>query len=105
MKTGQAKKVIHWSSGRRDLNNTKVSRSLAKIVNANYNGHGPFLGVDVMRTKDAAQGFVFYTTPFDEDFSEENPQEGGLPESVRALYEDFGVKDYSELIGRAVNGV
>ena len=103
METEQARKTIHWSSGVTNLDETKISRYRARIVNAEYNPNGHFLGVNVSRTGNINQGFVFYTIP---EVSDENPQdESVIPDPIKALYDEFDVRDYRGLVGRAVNGV
>lgn len=106
MEIRQTKKTTHWSSGVLALDTTSVSRHLAMIVKTEYNEHGPFLGINLKREGDVRQGFVFYTTPLDVSDSDENPlNDGKIPESMRSLYEDLGVRDYRGLVGMTVRGV
>ncbi len=79
---------------------------IIKVIGEDKNGLIKNLTLTVKRLEDGFEDHIFYTHhvdqlgdgKFDEDTSK-------VPESVRDIYEDFKISEYSELIGKKVVGL
>lgn len=99
-------KKVHWNSAILAINPKEIQRHDGTIIRTLFDDVKKVLLVDVIRELDSLERkitFSHYPEECHENVQELNPDE--MPQPIKDLYQDFEVKEASELVGRKIVGL